>query len=66
MVATPKDHCSPAQLAAAVDRLGQPSRNSNGRLRGLPRRVGLVRGVRPHASDWLSRLERRATYLPGV
>ncbi len=66
MVATTTDLRRAAQPALAVDGLGRSSRDAKARLRGLPRRAGLVRGVRPHASDWLSRLERRASYLPGV
>ncbi len=64
MVATTTDPHSAAQPTVAGGGRGRSSREP--RMRGLPRRVGLVRGVRPHASDWLSRLERRASYLPGV
>ncbi len=64
MVATTK------QTSKVLKRAGlNPGRGPEGpeptvELRDLVAPLDARRGVKAHASDWLSRLERRAAYLP--
>ena len=51
---------------ATARRTGDENRDPQVQVSDLVGRFGVLRGVRAHASDSLSRMLRRATYLPGV
>ena len=74
MLAATKTTSKPAQTAAPAT---TRERNGNGAqdragvnaeidLSDVFAQRGLARGVAPNLSDWFSRMQRRATYLPGA